>query len=325
LLIWRYRDWLFGSLPRAMKTPLLVVCVVSIVLGMGSLKPLHVPTWLSPFDILRPLPGFRSIGATGRFWGFLALPLSLFGAAALWRFVSESHRQRNWRVWLGVAFAFQFAFQSETFVSQWFGTSTSQAAELGDHYRRGAEEIEYVTMQNQQLQGDLITPTRAVLNCYDLDDFIHADVEPGNRIVKAMMSNARMPMDASSARGKFVSWNHMQIDVEPSLVTARDQLASPPTNGVQLVLNQAFNADWRANGCKTVRGANGNLVLECPADRLREGPINAVFHNDLSSLAAEISLRSWRLWFLILSVALAALFVTHVDFDLRRRAARSVS
>ena len=88
-LLWRYRSWLKDQLPSSMMKPLLLVSVVSIILGMGSLKPLHIPTWLSPFDILRPLPGFRSMGVTGRYWGFLALPLSLLGAAALWRFVCE--------------------------------------------------------------------------------------------------------------------------------------------------------------------------------------------------------------------------------------------
>jgi hypothetical protein len=29
-------------------------------MGVGSLKVLHLPTWLRPFDLLRPLPGFRS-------------------------------------------------------------------------------------------------------------------------------------------------------------------------------------------------------------------------------------------------------------------------
>jgi hypothetical protein len=94
--LWRYRHWLSANLPASMGRPLLVVSLVSIVLGMGSLKVLHVPSWLSPFDLLRPLPGFRSMGVTGRYWGFLALPLSLLSAMAT-RSVMPEHAYR-WRV-----------------------------------------------------------------------------------------------------------------------------------------------------------------------------------------------------------------------------------
>jgi hypothetical protein len=50
--IWKYRSWISSSMPREMKGPLSVVTAVSLVLGMGSLRLIHIPTWLSPFDIL---------------------------------------------------------------------------------------------------------------------------------------------------------------------------------------------------------------------------------------------------------------------------------
>jgi hypothetical protein len=106
-LLWRYRHWLIESLPTAMRRPLMIVSIASLVLGMGSLTSLHVPIWLSPFDALRPLPGFRSIGVTGRYWGFLALPLSLLGAAALWKFAAESPPGWRLHACLGVAVALQ--------------------------------------------------------------------------------------------------------------------------------------------------------------------------------------------------------------------------
>jgi len=100
-MIWRYRHALHRQLPREMRLPLLVVSVISIWLGMGSLRAAHLPLWLSPFDWLRPLPGFRSIGVTGRFWGFLALPLSLLAAAALWRYLHAEQRSRYRTLLLG--------------------------------------------------------------------------------------------------------------------------------------------------------------------------------------------------------------------------------
>jgi len=313
-LLWTYRHWLFAALPKDMKVPLVVVCVMSIVLGMGSLKSLHVPTWLSPFDILRPLPGFRSIGVTGRFWGFLALPLSLLGAAALWRFVSEAHLHKHWRIWLGAAFVFQFAFQSETVMSQWLGTSIYKAVPMAGQFRHGPEEVEYVATDESRLQGDVITPTRGVLNCYDMDDFIRADATPGNKIVRAIFGDARTQTD-TDVRGRFVNWNHVQVDMQSSQLVANE---SGSTKRFQVVLNQAFNSSWRANGCDTIRGDSGNLILDCPADRIQQGPIDAVFHNELSSRAASVSLGAWRLWLLLTAGALCALLLTHAEFSLRR-------
>ena len=87
--MWRYRHWLAANMPAEMSRPLLVVILASIILGMGSLKALHIPTWFSPFDLLRPFPCFRSLGVTGRYWGFLALSLSLMSAVALWKLAAD--------------------------------------------------------------------------------------------------------------------------------------------------------------------------------------------------------------------------------------------
>jgi len=75
---------------------------------------------VGPFDWLRPLPGFRSMGVTGRFWGFLALPLSLLAAAALWRYLHAEPRSRNRTLLLGGALLTQLLFQGESLVSAWW-------------------------------------------------------------------------------------------------------------------------------------------------------------------------------------------------------------
>jgi hypothetical protein len=311
-LLWTYRRWLSEALPRTMKVPLVVVCIISIVLGMGSLKSLHIPMWLSPFDMLRPLPGFRSIGVTGRFWGFLTLPLSLLGAAALWRFVSDPHEAERWRKWLGAALVLQFAFQSETVLSHWLGTSTYHTVFVGTQLRSGPEEIEYVAIDKSHLQGDVITPTRAVLNCYDMDDFLRADAAPGTSIVRATLSKSRIDTGDVSAIGKFVSWNHVRLNA-PTMHVQAEGDNSRPSQRMQFVMNQAFNGSWHASGCDTLRGEHDNLIVDCPIERVRRGPIDVVFHNELSARAAEVSLSAWRFWFLLTGCAIVVLLLTNVD------------
>src|SRR5260370_12270317 len=86
---------------------------------MGSLKILHIPSWLSPFDLLRSFPGFRTIGVPVRYWGFLALPLSLLSAMALCKFASEFGDTRRVHVWLGLVLILQVGFQAETLTQLW--------------------------------------------------------------------------------------------------------------------------------------------------------------------------------------------------------------
>jgi hypothetical protein len=320
--MWSYRHWLAAALPRSMRVPLVVVCIVSIVLGMGSLKPLHIPTWLSPFDMLRPLPGFRSIGVTGRFWGFLALPLSLLGAAALWRFVSEHQHTKKLRVWLSCALLLQLGFQTETVLAQWVGTNPYRAVPVADQFSRGPEEIEFVATDEEQMQGEFITPTRGVINCYDMDDFIRADVNPGRQIVKEISGSGAAGAAILSATGKFASWNHLQIDVRAeSLSVPPDSFVSTPSR-VQLVLNQAFNPWWQAPNCNVSRGDHGNLVLDCPADVAKQGPIDLVFHNKVSARAALVSTTAWQLWFSLLGGALLGSLAVYTELSIRRRTIR---
>jgi len=190
LLIWRYRTTLFASLPRAMFKPLLVVSFVSIVLGMGSLSLLHIPYWLSPFDMLRPLPGFRSMGVTARYWGFLALPLSLLGAVALRRFVSEAPA-RKVTLWLSIALILQLGSQTEAFWSQWKGARTYATVDLQNYFHGRTESMSYVASPEHRLQGEFISPTQGVANCYDMDDFNRPDVGPGSALIKKVRQDGK--------------------------------------------------------------------------------------------------------------------------------------
>jgi len=295
--LWRYRHWLAANLPTTMGRPLLVVSVVSIVLGMGSLKALHVPIWLSPFDSLRHLPGFRSIGVTGRYWGFLALPLSLLGAVALWKFAAEFGEDRRLHVGLGLALIFQIGFQGETLAALWMHSPHYTLASQGDYFRHGPEDIDYIAIQDDHLQGQVIAPTRGVSNCYDMDDFIRADTGPGKNLVMRVMQEWKRSDAATDVRARFSTWSHIRLAADcPS---GNDSSCTvSPAGRMQVVLRQAYHPFWSAPGCDIYSSAHGNLIVDCPISRMREGPVELDFRDSTSDFGARISTTAWKSWLL---------------------------
>ena len=293
-LIWRYRHGLATSLPRTMRHPLVVVSIVSIVLGMGSLKSLHVPTWLSPFDLLRPLPGFRSLGVTGRYWGFLALPLSLLGAAALCKFVSDSADGSKLRRWLGVALVLQLGFQTETIAAHWSNTQIYRSPVIGTAFRSGDQQVEYLENGRRRFQGEFIAPARAAIQCYNMDDFIRAQVDPGKQLVRRVVRNASVVRDRTIVKASFVSWSHIKVQLDRSALMTTQPSAEP--SRLKIILNQAFHPLWRAKDCEVQNSRRGNLVLLCDESRLRAAPIDLVFDDELSRQASAVSRQAWMLW-----------------------------
>jgi hypothetical protein len=296
-MLWRYRHWLRASLPTAMRRPLLIVSIVSLVLGMGSLKALHVPIWLSPFDVLRPLPGFRSIGVTGRYWGFLALPLSLLGAAALWKFAVESPPGWRLHACLGAAVALQLGFQTETLAAHWVHSPQYRSFAAGSYFRQGPETIEYVATQERLLQGQVIAPNRGVSDCYDMDDFNRPDVGPGSALIKKVMKDGEPLAAQPMLRAQFSTWSHIRLGM--NCASAGDEYPCAGAGGsrMQVGLRQAYHPFWKAAGCKTYAGVRGNLVVDCPAALVRERTIELTFDDNLSDVAARTSTRAWELWF----------------------------
>ncbi len=302
-LLWRYRHALGASLPNSMKRPLLVVSIVSIVLGMGSLALVHVPAWLSPFDLVRPLPGFRSIGVTGRYWGFLALPLSLLGAAALCRFVAEHEHPRRLRIGLGCALVLQLGFQAETVLAQWIPGRNYRPAALANDFGGRGTTIDYV-MAGDRDQGEIIGPTRAVADCYDDDDFIRAPVTAGKELVKALRLEHAPAAVGSFVQARFLSWNRIGLESQTLASVREVSTRDDSSDRVRVILNQAYHPLWRAFGCQTSQGAQGNEVVECPLARWRSGPIELTFFDALSERAAEVSAIAWRLWLAAFAVLL---------------------
>lgn len=327
--LWRYRHWLAAYLPRAIGRPLLVVSLVSMVLGMGSLKGLHVPTWLSPFDTLRPLPGFRSIGVTGRYWGFLALPLSLLGAAALWKYVEEFGEGWRLHVGLGLALIFQLGFQAETLAALWLHTPHYKLAAHGNYFRHGLEDIDYVAIKDDDLQGQVIAPTRGVSDCYDMDDFIRAETGSGNNLVMRVMQEWKPSNAATAVHARFSTWSHIRLAVDCPSSGADPSCATSPAGRMQVVLRQAYHPLWNAAGCDTYASMRGNLIVDCPSSRVREGAIELDFRDATSDLAARISMTAWKSWFLAAVSMMLLWFAAGIRFRgrlwlLRRRPPVSV-
>jgi hypothetical protein len=313
--LWRSRHWLCANLPPSMGRPLLVVSLVSIVLGMGSLKGIHVPTWLSPFDTLRPLPGFRSIGVTGRYWGFLALPLSLMSAVALWKYASELGT--GWRLHLcfGLLLLFQLCFQAETLTRHWFHSPPYRSAQQREYFKHGPEVIEYVAVAEKHLQGELIAPTRGVCDCYDMDDFTRADIEPGHSLIMGMARDGQPLPALTPLQARFAAWSHIRLSTECQSSSDVPCVASAPAR-MQVTLRQAYHPNWKAAGCEVHGSQHGNLIVDCPVSRLHDGPVELVFDDTLSDLAARVSLMTWKIW---LCTAATLLLICFIESGRARR------
>jgi hypothetical protein len=294
--LWRARGSSATQLPASMRAPLYVVSAVSIVLGMGSLKGLHIPTWLSPFDMVRPLPGFRSINVTGRFWGFLALPLSVVGAAALWNTVARMGSGWRLQLLLGSLLVFQLTFQAETLGAHWFGSADYREPSVFDDFRDGPESINYVAIGESRLQGEVLSPTVGVCDCYDMDDFVRAKTMPGTNLILQMREGGPAALNPT-LRAEFASWSRIRIQADCGFAQTLPACNPPPGSRTQIILKQAFHSDWRAPPeCETGRTGSGNLLLECPTARLLDSPLELVFRNPLSEFSARVSILTWRLW-----------------------------
>jgi hypothetical protein len=283
-LIWRYRKILAAQIPSAVRTPLIAVSLFSILMGMGSLHAVDVPVWLSPFDWLRPLPGFRSLGVTGRYWGFLALPLSLLSAAAIWHWLFNETRGKRWAGVLLLGLSLQLIFQTQSLLSQWTPSRSYPVMSGGRAFDGGSQSVRAIQFEDddKRRQGEYISPTQQVINCYDQDDFLRANIQPGSTLVQDVHTRFSKIADQRAA-AEFVSWNHIRVTG-----------IGPKSNGaVQVTLNQAYNSFWRAEGCEVQRGPQNNLVLSCPSERLNDSAINLVFYNGISASAARISQVSW--------------------------------
>jgi hypothetical protein len=140
------------------------------------------------------------------------------------------------------------------------------------------------------------------VNCYDKDDFQHAEVSTGEQLVRATLADGRTTSPAAHAA--FGSWNDILLRTDPA---APARTGSAP-NRVQWVLNQAYHKHWQMPGCKVERSARGNLIADCPA-KFEQQPPTLSFFDPLSAYAARVSVVAWSIWIGLVSGTVLAYWV----------------
>jgi hypothetical protein len=262
---------------------------------MGSLHLAGIPVWLSPFDWLRPLPGFRSLDVTGRYWGFLTLPLSLLAAVALWRFIHFGPRTRRASVLITIALLIQLTFQGQSLLTSWRQSRPHVQPSLHGLFSGKLENVVAVenpgTPAQPHEQGEFITPTQGVVNCYDRGDFTRADMQLGSHLIRDVHADgARQPMKSTLDAG-FLTWSHIRILPSASALPVGAVVNDDPM--LHIVLNQAYHNRWSSSACALSRGERGNLVANCPVAALREGVVDLTFFDPISELGTRVSLRAF--------------------------------
>jgi hypothetical protein len=146
-------------------------------------------------------------------------------------------------------------------------------------------------LKGTRLQGELITPTRGVLDCYDHDDFIHARIAPG----------APLAQGRGSPTARFETWNDIALHWKPrpSGMTARAGASDT------LIVNQAWHPDWSANVCVTRQDERNRLALDCSARELQLGSARLHFESRVGTLGAHVSQWAWGVWLLLTGTLLA--------------------
>jgi hypothetical protein len=264
------------GLGRDLRVPLAVTAAASLVLGMGSLALLGWPRLLSPFDLLRPLPGFRSMGVTARYWGFLALPLALAGAAGLAELLRA--RRPSGRVQAALAFgiALQVGFQAAVFISAFEESRTYAPAPI---VFDGA--VDYA-IRGHGPQGALITPTRGLIDCYDNGDFLHPALRLGHQLVQRVTLDGE-PFPPTAFTARFLTWSSIALEPTRAL----------PAGAWQVVLVQAYHRFWRlADAAQVVPSSSGNLEVRWRAGDT-PGRVKLEFEDRVSTIAARVSLLAW--------------------------------
>ena len=79
---------------------------------------------------------------------------------------------------------------------------------------------------------------------------------------------------------------------------------APDAARIQIVLKQAYHPNWHASGCETHAAPHGNLTVDCPAWRLEETPVELVFRDVLSDVAAHVSIVTWQIWLCVVGATL---------------------
>jgi hypothetical protein len=159
-------------------------------------------------------------------------------------------------------------------------------------------------LDERRQQGEVLTPVNGVCDCYDMDDFVRPRVAPtqGPVLQAAWVGSATWVVPALAVT--FSSWNRIEIGsgcASPGLCKV------PAGSRLRIVLAQAFHADWHAVACETYGTPDGNLAVECPVGSL-SNPLVIEYRNQLSDVAASVSVRAWQAWVCIMLVLMFGLW-----------------
>jgi hypothetical protein len=153
------------------------------------------------------------------------------------------------------------------------------------------------TAANVHHQGEYISPVRAVINCYDMDDFTRAKLHPGNALIQSARVGGNNDGLPPALEAGFITWNRIRItaaaDAAPR--SAVDAVRDNANSLLQITLNQAYHTGWRSADCKLTRGQHNNLVATCPSDLLHERAVDLTFFDAVSDLGMRVSLRAGML------------------------------
>lgn len=244
-LLLRYRRRAAAALPADERPRLLAVSLVCLALGLGSSHSLGAWAPPLPFDLLAPLPGFRTVSLPARFWGFLSLPLALLGAVAIREFEAEETSP-----------ALRFAISAGLVVSLLgFASWSLPQPFLSERARVPVPEVtlparlDRITNELDPLgsQSATILPTRGLIHAYA--DYARGRISPGAELIRAATgpSGESVPVTAV-----WNGWN--EIDVS----------RAGPAPATRVELNQNFHPFWSASLGAVSRTERRNLVLELP-------------------------------------------------------------
>src|SRR5260370_11658366 len=142
-----------------------------------------------------------------------------------------------------------------------------------------------------------------------MDDFRSGERGYGNNRVKRVMQEWKPLEAATVVHARFSTWSHIRLAADCPLSGSDSSCATSPTGRMQVVLRQAYHPLWNAPGCDTYSSMRGNLIVDCPASRMREGAIELDFRDATSDFAARISTTTWKFWLLATASMMLLWFV----------------
>jgi hypothetical protein len=272
-LIVRYRREIARAWPAGDLRRMVVVSGAMLVLGLGAWRALA--PWLppGPFDLLHGLPGFKAIGIPSRFWGYLALPLALAGAAALARLEDGTTAARPRRaLWAGV-FLFALGFQAVSLATPFVsgrGSLTLDAKPVPSLVTR----IVNVHGPDTSQAGEL-SPTTDLLDAYNDHDFIEGTIREGPVLVLKARERGG---SAVKAAAMWSGWSRIRLEFPDGAAA-----------GTVVVFNQNYHPRWVGSGAVAARDRAGNLCARLTRRALPGAAFELVFFDPWSELGASVS------------------------------------